>query len=444
MLSPGYGYIQANVQTMPPAQEALNHVLVQLQAGAPAFAPGGIQVLPNSSTPVGSSSICTPLSVCGSVFSVNIGNGTSTTDYSAVAGVDLGTHALTGQQTLYTFAQPCAVPPVDFGPSSNGAVRIVSSFEVLTVDMPLAIGGAAFGVLVPAAASLLGSFASGSAALDPISLTLTFLNPVAGAVNIDTLQLYYNDGLLFQGADASSRYFGSVPLYPFLCGTGTNPCSNLSASIQQSPDFQELIVETLQANRQAVINYFNVPGNPNTSYTPPAPWQAIDCGALLVAGGNYSTLCPNNTYFGIGSTAASQVDNPKLFPCVPQQGALSGTLFPAGLAGTLPGSLNLAGVECEFIFQASNGLNLNEAFGRVGYNFTVLPTVNAQFGVTNISLVGKTYDIYQWNPAMGALDKDFANIQAGFGSFSSSAGQIFVTTVQIDTPSLSGFSYTIK
>jgi hypothetical protein len=237
---------------------------------------------------------------------------------------------------------------------------------------------------------------------------------------IDTSQLYFNDGLVF-GSPNPSLYAGPVNLYEFPQN------SNLATLIRWDSDFQELIGETLQAHKQDVIDYFNQ--NPtSSSYTSP-PWQATGCHSIPGANCN-SVSHPDSTKFA--TDAASRVDKPPLFPCATSPGAL-----PPGMTAAM---FAFPAVECDLTFNVDN--NLNYTFGRVGYSLTVQARVSAANPglVTSISLSGYIYDVYQWDPVMGAYDYDLANIQAGFNTLSSvllgQGGHVYKTKANLDTGTL--------
>jgi len=458
-----YGYIGASLITVPATQEALNHILVGFQPGDPILVPaiggGGGQVpQPNPMPPIGSSAICTPLSVCGSVFYAYVppaplDTEALDTDYSVVAGVDPGAGntnggTLTTQQPLFMFALQCQpAPDTANPPCSNGAVRIVSAAEHSDILSGIEIG--AFFSGLPTAADFVTAFGNNTALTDVALAGLsqdnpcTLVNPCPpGAIN--TSELYFNDGVILGPAPAGaspSLYAASVPLYNF------RSISNLTSLIQQSQDFQELINETLQLHKGDVSSYFNGQ-NPSSSYAFPA-WQAIGCGSIPNTDCSWIPSTPTNftgdTYFSPG--AADQVDTPPLFPCATGPGALP----------PLPNGLNASMLECDLAF--INNADLHKAFGRVGYSFTITATISrnvstGKFFVENIALAGYIYDTYQWNPAVvgttvpliGALlphsaDYYMANFQAGFNTVTP-GGQVFRSQIQLDTSSLLNGNFT--
>jgi hypothetical protein len=88
---PTSGYIKANVEPQPPAQEALSHILVRLQPGAPSANPTDP---PNSNSNAISGSgsfsglFTGPDGGPTATFSVNTDAGILASDYSVVAGPD--------------------------------------------------------------------------------------------------------------------------------------------------------------------------------------------------------------------------------------------------------------------------------------------------------------------------------------------------------------------
>jgi hypothetical protein len=284
---------------------------------------------------------------------------------------------------------------------------------------------------LPYAGGFLVAFVSGSAPTDVAAA------PTQTTASINTSQLLFNDGaILGNPIGSQSLYAASTSVNIFPAG------STLASKMRIDPDFQELISETLQAHKADVISYFNA--NPGAvSYAVPSPgWQAIGCWQVST-----SQNCPNivgglydaPTFF---STASSdEVDKPPLFPCP-----------------TLPG------VECDLTFGQT--LDLQKAFGRVGYNFVITALITRspsmtswQYTATNVTIsasgillptapaqpipAGYIYDVYQWDPTYTGLDYLAADVQAGFNTLGFyatpsyfGAGQIFQTVVMLDTPLL--------
>jgi hypothetical protein len=235
--------------------------------------------------------------------------------------------------------------------------------------------------------------------------------------SIQTSKLYFNDGLVFFPANSQTSPYGG-PVYEY---TFAN-VSDTSSRIWNSVDFQELINETLQAHKQAVIGYFNSPGALPV-YTSP-PWQAIGCFSLPNA--DCAGLPASTQYL---DSAAARVDQPPLFPCATSPGSLPPNVTSDEVA--------FPSVECNLAFLESNDLNLFNTFGRVGYNLTIQAVVAAANPglVNSVKLSGYIYDIYQWNPAVAQFDSDFANLQSGFGTLGA-GGQVYKTIVRLDTDAL--------
>jgi hypothetical protein len=228
-----------------------------------------------------------------------------------------------------------------------------------------------------------------------------------------------NDGLVFQDR-STGLWGGQVPMYTFPSN------SFVAATIRSDPDFQDLIIETLQVHKTDVAQYFsNNPASLSSTFY----FQAIRCRQAGFSITACQSLFPHSST-SYDTSPANQVDQPPLFPCA-----------------------SAPSLECDLTFTRAD---LQSAFGRVGYNFTVVATItrpsadSQQFTATNVGLApgvtnvnwGRTtalpqyiYDIYQWNPSWAQLDHMLASIQAGFNTLGT-AGQVFESNVLLATPTL--------
>ena len=315
------------------------------------------------------------------------------------------TDTLTAAQTFTWYYLPCPVTPARFGACSSGAVRIISLAENALFNV-----GARAGALLPGlptAADHLRAFVTGQAP------SLALPAPTSPNSSINTAELLFNIGLVF--ATGTSPYSG--PIYEYQYANTSDHADRIRAD----SDFQSLILETISLHKAEVVAQFS--GLPaGSSFTFPA-WQAIGCSSARNAGYVGACLAGGNT--GFVDTPASTANFPGLFPCSAGPGSL-----PPGVT-----SQSLSGKECDLTF--STLLNLNYAFGRVGYNFTVIPNVtsvdSSHFLVNSVSLVGYLYDSYQWNPAIdGLLNEHLSNIQAGSNA-ADRVGQVFRIKVTLDT-----------
>jgi hypothetical protein len=106
--------------------------------------------------------------------------------------------------------------------------------------------------------------------------------------------------------------------------------------------------------------------------------------------------------------------------------------------------ISLPAEECDLYFDTNP--DLQNTFGRVGYNLQLVATVSrastnpSQLNLTNLAFGGYIYDFYQWNPAENFKDHAAAAVQAGFNSLGN-GGQIYGTTVNLLTSGLDGFSW---
>jgi hypothetical protein len=390
------GYLKANVSTIPNAQEAVNHVFVLFQKGQPSGQnPYGTS--PNTNPPVGA------WSSSGSLFSVSTPESTGEDDYSVVAGSANQGFVPAAQQISYTFTLDCTVQPLNGPPCSNGAVRIISSLEYQLYQLGAPPAGAIYmvanyGDVLPTALNFLTAFVTpetpGGASIG---------SPVPNYPNyIDTSLLLFNNGLVFDNSSIGPIYNFAFP--------STSPLAN---HIGSDPDFQQLLKDTLLAHNADVVNYFNNSNNQGTnSYVFPA-WQVADTCQSGVP----------SCYFDTDPSV--EVDKPPLFPCA-----------------TAPAT------ECDLTFITDP--DLQNSFGRVGYNLQLVATVSrsstnpAQFVLTNLAFSGYIYDFYEWNPAESAtLDQKASAVQAGYGTLGQ-GGQIYGTTVYLLTTGLNSFTWTFQ
>jgi hypothetical protein len=350
------------------------------------------------------------------VFSVAIDQQLTATDYAVVAGVNRNApmnqvaDTLTAPQTSTWFYLPCPVTPASYGPCSNGAVRIISKAENIAFEGLALAGGVVSLVGLPTAADHLIAFVAGQAPLRALPA------PSSPNSNVNTAELLFNIGLVF--AAGTSPYAGPIYEYQYASTSLTH-----ADTIRGDSDFQSLIFETVALHKAEVLAHFS--GLPTGSnFTFPA-WQAIGCSSALKAG--YVGPCPAGGNTGFVDTPASTADFPALFPCSAGQGSLPPGVTPQSLSGK----------ECDLTFSTST--NLNYAFGRAGYNFTLIANVtsvdSSHFLLNNVSLIGYLYDTYQWNPAIDpSLDKHLSNIQAGSNA-ADRVGQVFRIKVTLDTSS---------
>jgi len=407
------GYIKGLVTTSPAGVEALSHVLVGAAPGSPPVAPAGGSwaTLGLNTTPGGVGGVTT-----SGVFSVAIEQTLTATDYTVVAGVNRNaatnqvTDTLTASGTSTWFYRPCAVTLADPSPCSNGAVRIISRAENDGFVLLAQAGGVFSSDLLPTATDHLIAFVKGQA-----PSLLASPAPTSPNSNINTAELLFNTGLVF--AAGTSPYGG--PIYEYQYAKESNHADRIRAD----SDFQSLIVETVALHKAEILAHFSgLPGG--TNFTFPA-WQAIGCTSATKAGFVGNCLPGGRTEFG--DTPAEKADRPALFPCSAGPGAL-----PAGVT-----SASLSGKECDLSFTTLT--NLNYAFGRTGYNFTVIANVSSvdssHFLLNNVSLSGYLYDAYQWNPVFGGLlnlDKRLSNLQAASNA-AGRVGQVFRIKVTLDT-----------
>jgi hypothetical protein len=412
---PGSGWkgsIKGLVTTSPSGGEALSHILVRVAQGVPLSVPtAGSWATAGLNTPPGGVGGVTS----SGVFSIAIDQQLAATDYTVVAGVNRNammnqvTDTLTAPQTSTWFYRPCLVTPERNGPCSNGAVRIISKAENIAFEGLALAGGVISFALLPTAADHLTAFARGQAPL------LALTAPPSPNSNINTMELLFNTGLVF--AAGTSPYAGPIYEYQY-ANTSTH-----ADRIRTDSDFQSLILETISLHKAEVLAYFSsLPAGSN--FTFPA-WQAVGCSSAIRAG--YVGPCLAGTATGFDETPGSTADQPALFPCSAGPGSLPPGVTPQSLAGR----------ECDLTFSTST--NLNYAFGRAGYNLTVIANVtsvdSSHFDLNNVSLAGYLYDSYQWNPAFsGLLDKPLSNIQAGSDA-ADRVGQVFRIKVTLDTSS---------
>ena len=115
------------------------------------------------------------------------------------------------------------------------------------------------------------------------------------------------------------------------------------------------------------------------------------------------------------------------------------------------GCVNQPNVACDLTFATS--IDLQKAFGRVGYDLTLTATVAptgtpGQFTLAKTTLCGDIHDVYQLDFAFGAGDRLGSDAQTGFKA-PVDKGQIYRNRVQLDTlscsdpskPGLDSFTY---
>jgi hypothetical protein len=247
-----YGYLKANVATLPNTQEALNHVFVLFQKGQPS-GQGPYGISPNTNTPVGN------WSSSGSTFSLWTSELLGEDDYAIVAGVvPQGEVPISSKQISYTFTQDCPMQPLDDGPPcSNGAVRIISLAEYLAYQTSAPPAGAVYtqlmiGATLPTALNFLTAFVTPQT---PSGASVG--TPMPNYPNyIDSSLLLFNNGLIFNSATIG-------------------PISNFTfGSASMLADTIALLKDTLSAHNTDVLNYFS--SNPGVnSYVFPI-WQVND------------------------------------------------------------------------------------------------------------------------------------------------------------------------